>query len=80
MSLYTSMNTAVSGMNAQARALGHVSDNIANSQTVGFKRTDTNFVSFITESNVDVHRPGTVLARPDFANGVQGTIEQVENT
>ncbi|MCA3365887.1 MAG: flagellar hook-basal body complex protein [Roseomonas sp.] len=79
MSLYTSMNTAVSGMNAQARALGHVSDNIANSQTVGFKRTDTNFVSYITESNVDVHRPGTVLARPDFTNGVQGTLEQVEN-
>ncbi|MCA3344340.1 MAG: flagellar hook-basal body complex protein [Roseomonas sp.] len=79
MSLYTSMNTAVSGMNAQSRALGHISDNIANSQTVGFKRTDTNFVSYITESNLDVHRPGTVLARPDFTNQVQGTLEQVEN-
>jgi flagellar hook protein FlgE len=79
MSLYSSMNTALSGMNAQSRALGHISDNVANSQTVGFKRTDTNFVSFISESNNDVHRPGTVLARPDYANQVQGTIEQVEN-
>jgi flagellar hook protein FlgE len=79
MSLYSSMNTALSGMNAQSRALGHISDNVANSQTIGFKRTDTNFVSFISESNSDVHRPGTVLARPDFANQVQGTIEQVEN-
>ena len=79
MSLYTSMNTAMSGMNAQSRALGHISDNVANSQTVGFKRTDTNFVSFISESNNEVHRPGTVVARPDFANQVQGTIEQVEN-
>ena len=79
MSLYSSMNTALSGMNAQSRALGHISDNVANSQTVGFKRTDTNFVSFISESNNDVHRPGTVLARPDFTNQVQGTIEQVEN-
>jgi flagellar hook protein FlgE len=79
MSLYSSMNTALSGMNAQSRALGHISDNVANSQTIGFKRTDTNFVSFISESNNDVHRPGTVLARPDFANQVQGTIEQVEN-
>ncbi|MCA3387068.1 MAG: flagellar hook-basal body complex protein [Roseomonas sp.] len=79
MSLYSSMNTALSGMNAQSRALGHISDNVANSQTVGFKRTDTNFVSFISESNSDVHRPGTVLARPDFTNQVQGTIEQVEN-
>jgi len=79
MSLYSSMNTALSGMNAQSRALGHISDNVANSQTVGFKRTDTNFVSYISESNSDVHRPGTVLARPDFTNQIQGTIEQVEN-
>ncbi|MCA3300986.1 MAG: flagellar hook-basal body complex protein [Roseomonas sp.] len=79
MSLYSSMNTALSGMNAQSRALGHISDNVANSQTVGFKRTDTNFVSYISESNSEVHRPGTVLARPDFTNLVQGTIEQVEN-
>ena len=79
MSLYGSMNTALSGMNAQARALGHISDNVANSQTIGFKRTDTNFVSYISESSLDVHRPGTVLARPDFTNQVQGNIEQVEN-
>jgi flagellar hook protein FlgE len=79
MSLYSSMNTALSGMSAQSRALGHISDNVANSQTVGFKRTDTNFVSYISESNSEVHRPGTVLARPDFTNQVQGTIEQVEN-
>lgn len=79
MSLYSSMNTAISGLTAQSRALGHISDNVANSQTVGFKRTDTNFVSLITESNNDIHRPGTVLARPDFTNQLQGNIEQVEN-
>jgi flagellar hook protein FlgE len=79
MSLYSSMNTALSGMNAQSRALGHISDNVANTQTTGFKRTDTSFVSYISESNSEVHRPGTVLARPDFTNQVQGTIEQVEN-
>jgi flagellar hook protein FlgE len=37
MSLLGSMTTAISGLAAQARALGHVSDNVANSQTVGFK-------------------------------------------
>jgi flagellar hook protein FlgE len=79
MSLYSSMNTALSGMSAQSRALGHISDNVANTQTTGFKRTDTNFVSFISESNSEVHRPGTVLARPDYTNQIQGTIEQVEN-
>ncbi len=79
MSLYSSMNTALSGMSAQSRALGHISDNVANTQTTGFKRTDTNFVSYISESNSEVHRPGTVLARPDYTNQIQGTIEQVEN-
>lgn len=79
MSLFGSMTTAISGLNAQARALGHVSDNVANSQTVGFKRTDTNFVSFLTDSTQTVHRPGSVVARPDYTNTVQGTIEQSEN-
>lgn len=79
MSLLGSMTTAISGLAAQARALGHVSDNVANSQTVGFKRVDTNFTSWLTRSNLRLHMPGSVEARPDYTNTVQGTIEQVEN-
>jgi len=79
MSLFGSMTTAISGLTAQSRALGHVADNVANSQTVGFKRTDTNFVSYLTDSSQSVHRPGSVVARPDYTNTVQGTIEQSEN-
>lgn len=79
MSLFGSMTTAISGLTAQARQLGHVSDNLANSQTVGFKRTDTNFQDLLTTSGPALHAPGSVLARPDFTNTVQGTIEQSEN-
>lgn len=79
MSLFGSLTTAISGLTAQSRALGHISDNVANSQTVGFKRTDTNFVSYLTDSTLSVHRPGSVVARPDYTNTVQGTIEQSEN-
>ena len=79
MSLLGSMTTAISGLTAQSRALGHVSDNVANSQTVGFKRTDTNFTSWLTRSTQRLHLPGSVEARPDYTNTVQGTIEQVEN-
>jgi flagellar hook protein FlgE len=79
MSLLGSMTTAISGLAAQARALGHVSDNVANSQTVGFKRVDTNFTSWLTRSTNRLHMPGSVEARPDYTNTVQGTIEQVEN-
>ncbi len=80
MSLFGSMTTAISGLTAQSRSLGHISDNIANSQTVGFKRTDTSFVNLITTSTPTLHSPGSVAARPDFRNSVQGTIEQVEST
>jgi flagellar hook protein FlgE len=79
MSLFGSMTTAISGLTAQSRALGHVSDNLANSQTVGFKRIDTNFLDLVTQSNSNIHAPGSVIARPDFTNTVQGTVEQTEN-
>ena len=79
MSLFGAMTTAITGLNAQARALGHVSDNVANSQTAGFKRVDTNFVSYLTESTQSVHRPGSVVARPDYTNTVAGPIAQSEN-
>ncbi|WP_343894261.1 flagellar hook-basal body complex protein, partial [Craurococcus roseus] len=79
MSLFGSFTTAISGLSSQSRALGHVSDNIANSQTVGFKRTDTNFVSYLTQSNETFHSPGSVIARPDYTNALQGTIEQSES-
>jgi flagellar hook protein FlgE len=49
------------------------------SQTVGFKRVDTNFVSYITQSNETFHSPGSVVARPDYTNALQGTIEQSES-
>lgn len=79
MSLLGSLTTAISGLSAQSRALGHISDNVANSQTVGFKRTDTNFISYLTRSNQRLHLPGSVEARPDHQISIQGTIEQSEN-
>ena len=79
MSLSGSLTTAISGLTSQSRALGHVSDNIANSQTVGFKRTDTNFVSYLSQSSDALHSPGSVIARPDFTNALQGTIEQSDS-
>jgi hypothetical protein len=63
---------------AGARARPRV-DNLANSQTVGFKRIDTNFTDLVTQSGPTLHAPGSVLALPDFTNTVQGTVEQSEN-
>jgi flagellar hook protein FlgE len=79
MSLFGAMTTAIGGLTAQSRALGHISDNVANSQTIGFKRIDTNFVSYVTNSTQRIHAPGSVVARPDYTHNLQGTIEQTEN-
>jgi len=79
MSLFGALTTAISGLSAQSRSLGHISDNVANSQTVGFKRIDTNFISYLTSSSNAAHSPGTVVARPNYTNAVQGTIEQSDD-
>lgn len=79
MSLLGAMNTAISGLAAQSNAFGNISDNVANSQTVGFKRIDTNFVDYLTTSSASINSPGVVLARPSYVNDVQGTIQQREN-
>ncbi|MBY0336178.1 MAG: flagellar hook protein FlgE [Acetobacteraceae bacterium] len=78
MSLFSSLSTAVSGMNAQSEALNAISDNVANSQTVGYKRVDTRFESMVS----DIGRrniAGGVLAHADATNDVQGGIDQVDN-
>jgi flagellar hook protein FlgE len=47
MSLYGMMRTGVSGMNGQSNRLSAVSDNIANSNTTGYKRARTEFSTLI---------------------------------
>jgi flagellar hook protein FlgE len=66
-------------MNAQSASIGNISDNIANSQTVGFKQTDTAFVDYLTDSSASTHAPGAVVARPEYTNTVQGAVTQVSN-
>ncbi|HEX3348699.1 MAG TPA: flagellar hook protein FlgE [Acetobacteraceae bacterium] len=79
MSLFGSMNTAISGLTAQAAAFSNISDDVANSQTVGFKRVDTSFSDFLTASTATVNESGAVIATPDYVNDVQGTIAQTDH-
>ena len=79
MSLFGAMSTAISGLTAQSGAFSNISDNVANSQTVGFKRTDTAFVDYLTTSTASVNDSGAVVARPDYVNNVQGTVKQTDN-
>jgi flagellar hook protein FlgE len=79
MSLFGAMNTAISGLSAQSNAFGNISDNVANSQTVGYKRVDTSFIDFLTTSTASDNVPGAVVTRPDYVNNVEGTVTQTDN-
>jgi flagellar hook protein FlgE len=79
MSLFGSINTAISGLSAQSSAFGNISDDVANSQTVGFKRVDTSFVDYLTSSTATNNQSGSVVAQPDYINTVQGAITQTDN-
>ena len=80
MSLFGAMNTAISGLSAQSNAFGNISDNVANSQTLGYKRVDTAFVDYLTTSTASNNVPGAVVTRPEYVNNVEGTITQTDNT
>lgn len=48
MTISSSLNAAVAGLNVNASSLSAISDNIANSGTYGYKRTVTDFESIVT--------------------------------
>jgi len=76
MSLFASLTTAVSGLNAQSSAIGNISDDIANAQTVGFKGIDTSFENLVTESTSTFNEPGGVIAQPVYQNQLAGSLVQ----
>ncbi len=76
MSLYAAMQVAVGGLSAQSASIGNISDNLANSQTTGFKGITTRFESLVTQSNQFANDPGGVRATPYYTNGEQGNLVQ----
>lgn len=61
MTLSSSLNAGVAGLNVNSSRLGAISDNIANSQTNGYKRAETEFSSLVvTESGGGQYTAGGV--------------------
>lgn len=50
MSLFGAMFAGVSGLNANSQAMGMISDNIANVNTVGFKGSEAQFSTLVTRA------------------------------
>ncbi|GGF47891.1 flagellar hook protein FlgE [Azorhizobium oxalatiphilum] len=73
MSLYGSLRTAVSGMNAQSNKLSAISDNIANSSTSGYKAASTQFSTLIVDGSVSEYNSGGVNTTIRYEISTQGT-------
>jgi flagellar hook protein FlgE len=79
MSLFGAIGTAISGLGAQSAAFSNISDNVANSQTTGFKRIDTSFEDYLTTSTALTNESGAVVASPNYINTIQGSVTQTDN-
>ena len=79
MSLLGAMNTAISGLNGQSAAFSNISDNVANSQTVGFKEVDTAFIDYLSVSDATQNQAHAVVTIPQYQNNVQGTLTQTSD-
>ncbi len=76
MSLFGAVSTAVSGLAGQSAAFTNISDNIANSQTVGYKGVETSFSDYLTSSTASQNLSGAVGTTPQYQNTVAGTVTQ----
>lgn len=75
MSIFGTMKTAVSGMNAQANRLGTVGDNIANSSTTAYKGASTSFSSLVLPSTSGNYNSGGVETKVRYSVSEQGALE-----
>ncbi|TGE00038.1 flagellar hook protein FlgE [Methylobacterium nonmethylotrophicum] len=74
MDVFSALQTSVSGLKAQAFSLENISGNIANSQTVGYKRIDTDFVDLLAEQPASHQTAGSVAAFSQLTNSLQGGV------
>lgn len=80
MGLFGSLFTGVSALFAQSQATAIVSNNIANINTVGFKRSEASFESLVTtESRLSQYSPGTVTVNRIQKVNQQGSIQQTSS-
>jgi flagellar hook protein FlgE len=75
MGIFDALTTAVAGLRAQSFALQNISGNIANSQTTGYKETDTSFQDLVSAAAANQQTSSGVIANSVATNSAQGTIQ-----
>ncbi len=80
MGLFGSLFTGVSSLFAQSQNTAIISNNIANINTTGFKRSEASFNSLVTtESRLSRYSPGTVSVNRIQRVDQQGSIQQTSS-
>ncbi len=76
MSLFGSLYSGVSGLNAQSRAMSMISDNVANVNTTAYKGAQAQFANLVTaQDSVNAYSPGGVRSMGKLTIGNQGLIQ-----
>jgi flagellar hook protein FlgE len=75
MGIFDALTTAVAGLQAQSFALQNISGNIANSQTTGYKETDTSFEDMVSDAAPNQQTTNGVISNSVATNTVQGSIQ-----
>lgn len=74
MGLYGSLRTSASGMAAQSNRISSVADNIANSNTTGYKRSGIEFATLVLQNGGDDYQSGSVKSNTQNYISQQGAI------
>jgi flagellar basal body rod protein FlgG len=62
MSLFGAIGSASSGLTVQLSAFCNIHDDVASTQTAGFKRLDTRVVNYLTTTTPTNSEPASVVA------------------
>jgi flagellar hook protein FlgE len=80
MSLFSAMRSGVSGLFAQSSRMAAISDNISNSGTVGYKRSDVDFSTMVTaQGGSGMYAAGGVRPHVHYQVTGEGTIQGTAN-
>ncbi len=80
MTISSSLNAGVAGLQANATRLASVSDNIANSSTYGYKRVVTDFNSMVLSESETSYTAGGVRASTQRLIGEDGALVSTTNS
>lgn len=80
MSISSSLNAGVAGLQTNAQRLASISDNIANSSTYGYKRVETDFESMVLSPGGGSYVAGGVRASTQRLIDQRGTLISTSNS